>query len=134
MCVSFYYFPDCRRTCHSCLIWNSIAYITTFQIFTILYGLKNLWMGCIKQILTALLFGEWQKMIVPSVKFNLCLLFTSALRASVNSRQRLNFTSGQQFSTIPLMSSQYLYIITPDKQVLLYHFFIHMCAVVRNFL
>ena len=40
---------------------------------------KNLWMGCIKQILTALLFGEWWKIIVPSVKFNLGLLFTEAL-------------------------------------------------------
>ena len=45
-----------RRSCHSCRIWNSIAY---FPDFTIRYGLKNLWMGCIKQILTALLFGEW---------------------------------------------------------------------------
>ena len=74
---SFYYFPDSRRSCHSCRIWNSIAY---FPDFMIRYGLKNLWMGCIKQILTAVLFGEWYKIIVPSIKFNLYLLFTSALR------------------------------------------------------
>ena len=30
-----------------------------FGTFTVQYGLQNLWMGCIKQILTALLFGEW---------------------------------------------------------------------------
>ena len=30
----------------------------------------------------------------PEVKFNLCLLFTEARRAEVNSRQRLNFTEG----------------------------------------
>ena len=34
------------------------------------------------------------EIVVPSVKFNLGLLFTSALRASVNIRLRLNFTSG----------------------------------------
>ena len=34
-------------------------------------------MGCIKQILTARLFGEWYKIILPSEKFNLGLLFTS---------------------------------------------------------
>ena len=55
---------------------------------------KNLLVGCMKQILTALLFGEWEKIIVPSVKFNIGLLFTSALRVSVKSRLRLNFTSG----------------------------------------
>ena len=42
------------------------------------YGLKNLWIWCIKQILTALLFGEWYKIIVPLVKLNPSLLFTSA--------------------------------------------------------
>ena len=44
------------------------------------------------QILIALLFGEWWKIIVPEVKFNLGLLFTEARRAEVNSRPRLNFT------------------------------------------
>ena len=87
----FYYSPDSRRSCHSCRIWSSIAYFPDFMVW---YGLENLWMGCIKQILTALLFGEWWKMIVPSVKFNLGLLFILALQASVNSRPRLNFTTG----------------------------------------
>ena len=39
MCVSFYYFPDSRRSCHSCRIWNSIAY---FPDFTVRYGLKSM--------------------------------------------------------------------------------------------
>ena len=30
-----------------------------FGTFTVRYGLQNLRMGCIKQTLTALLFGEW---------------------------------------------------------------------------
>ena len=30
MCVSFYYFPDSRRSCHSCQIWNSLAYFPDF--------------------------------------------------------------------------------------------------------
>ena len=91
MCVSFYFFPDSWRSYHSCQIWNMIAY---FPNFMVRYGLKNLWMGSIEQIMTALLFREWKKIIVPSVKFNLGLLFISALLASVNSRPRLNFTSG----------------------------------------
>ena len=33
----FYYFPDSRRSCHSCGIWNSIAY---FPDFTVRYGLQ----------------------------------------------------------------------------------------------
>ena len=44
-------------------VWSSIAY---FPHFTVCYGLNNLWMGCIEQILTALLFGKWYKIIVPS--------------------------------------------------------------------
>ena len=32
---------------------------------------KKLWMRCIKQKLTALLFREWEKIIAPSVKFSL---------------------------------------------------------------
>ena len=47
-------------------------------------------------------------------EINLGLLFTSArtsaLQASVNSRSRLNFTLGTIIRTIPLMSSQCLYI------------------------
>ena len=30
VCVIFYYFPDSRRRCHSCRIWNSIAYFPDF--------------------------------------------------------------------------------------------------------
>ena len=111
----FYYFPNSRRNCHICRICKSIA---CFPDFTVRYGLKkNLWMGCIIQILTALLFGEWWKIIIPSVKFNLGLLFTEA---SVKSRPRLNFTSGTKFSTIPLMSSQYSYTIFHVTQCLLF--------------
>ena len=96
MCVSFYYFPGSQRGCYSCQIWN----------FRVRYALKNLWifepfvcvcvwMGCIKQnIDCSFIDGYGEKIIAPSVKFNLRLLFTSALRASVNSRPRLNFTSG----------------------------------------
>ena len=104
MCVSFFCFPDSRRSCHSCRIWNSIGY---FPDFTVRYGIKKSMNMRIKQKLTALLFGEWYKIIVPSVKFNFYLLFTSAQRAPVNSRPRLNF----KFPAIPLISSQYLYNI-----------------------
>ena len=37
-------------------------------------------------------WGEWWKIIVPEVKFNLGLIFTDG--AEVNSRPRLNFTEG----------------------------------------
>ena len=98
ICYLYTNSPDSRSSCHSSRIWNSIAY---FPDVTVQYRLKNLWMGCIKQTLTALLFREWQKIIVPSVKLNPGLLFTSALCVSVNSRPGLSFTSGQQFSTFP---------------------------------
>ena len=55
---------------------------------------------------------------VPSVKFNLCLLFTSALRASVNSRQRLNFTSG----TIIFHHSPH------EQSILVYYLIISYCG------
>ena len=48
--------------------------------------------GVYKTNIDCSFMGEWYKIIVPSVKFNLGLLFTSVLRASVNSRPRLNFT------------------------------------------
>ena len=73
--VFYFLFTRLSRSCHSCRIWNQIAF---FPDFTVQYGLKNLRMGCIKQILTALLFREWQKIVVPLVKFNLGKLFTSA--------------------------------------------------------
>ena len=38
MCVSFYYFPDSLRSCHSCQIWNAIA---LFPDFTFWYALKK---------------------------------------------------------------------------------------------
>ena len=36
--IFVYYFPDSRRSCHSCQIWNSIAY---FPHFTVWYGLLS---------------------------------------------------------------------------------------------
>ena len=39
-------------------------------------------------------WGEWWKLIVPEVKFNLDLLFTEDGRAEGNSWPRLNFTEG----------------------------------------
>ena len=51
MCVSFYYFPDSHRSCHSCEIWNLIAY---FSRFYAQYGLKTSMNGVYNiQILTA---------------------------------------------------------------------------------
>ena len=44
-CVIFHYFPDSRRNCHSCRIWNSIAY---FPDFTVRYGLKKSMNGVYK--------------------------------------------------------------------------------------
>ena len=39
------YFPDSRRSCHSCRIWNSTAY---FEDFTVRYGLKKSMNGLYK--------------------------------------------------------------------------------------
>ena len=77
-----------------------------FGTFTVRYRLKNLWMWCIKEILTALLFGEWWKIVAPSVKITIYL-------GSTKSITRLNFTSGTTIFYHSLMSSQYLYIIAP---------------------
>ena len=89
-CVSFYYFPDSRRSCHSCQIWNSLAY----SDFTGSVRAKKSMMGCIKQILAALLFRMVENYCTLG-KTQPWLLFTSALWASVNSRPGLSFTSGQ---------------------------------------
>ena len=58
-----------------------------------------------------------EKLLYPRVKLKLGLLFTSALRASVNSKPRLNFTSGTIIFHYSLMSSQYLYNIPHNRQV-----------------
>ena len=83
---------------------------TYFPDFTFRYRLKNLWMGCIKQV-CSLIRGMVENYCTLS-KIQPCLLFTSALRDLVNSRPRLNFTLGTIISTIPLMSSQYFYTIS----------------------
>ena len=62
--------------------------------------------------------GNGRKLLYPSVKFNLGLLFTSVLRALVNSWPRLNFTSGTIIFHHSLMSSQYLYTNTLWSNVL----------------
>ena len=46
-------FPDSRRSCHSCRIWNSKAY---FPDFTVRYVRTKTSMN---EVTTALLFGEW---------------------------------------------------------------------------
>ena len=95
-----YYFPDSQRSSNSCRIWNSIAY---FPDFMVRYGPKSLWMGCIKQILAALLFREWWKIIVPSVKFNLGWISPSG---------RLNFSEGTIiFHHSPHEQSIFLYYV-----------------------
>ena len=59
MCVSFHYFPDSQKNNYSCRILNSIA------DFKVRFGLKDLWMGCIKQILAAFLFGYGRLLLHP---------------------------------------------------------------------
>ena len=51
-------------------------------------------MWCLKQFIDGSFIREWKKIIAPSVKCNLCQLFTSALRALLNSWPRLNFKLG----------------------------------------
>ena len=109
MCVSFYYFPDSRRSCHSCRIWKSLAYFPDFpgsvRTKKSMNGVYKTNIDCSfirEKVENYCTLGETQPWPI---------LFTSALRASVNSRPGLGFTSGQLFSTIPLMSSQYLYTV-----------------------
>ena len=103
-CFVFFFFDFvCLFVCFILFPWLSkkLSQLPNLELDSLLsrfYGLvrtkKILWMGYIKQMLAALLFEEWKKIIVPSVKFNLGLLFNLAHQASVNSKPRLNFTSG----------------------------------------
>ena len=104
----FYYFPDSRRSCHSCWIWNSIA---SFPDFTVRYGFK-IYKWCVWKKYW-LLFYSWNGRKLLSVKFNVGILFTSALRASAKSIPRLNFTSGTiNFHYSPHEQSIFVYCPT----------------------
>ena len=50
--------------------------------------------------------GEWWKIVVPEMKFNLGRLFTEA----GSSRPRLNFTEGTIISTIPCIKKQSMFV------------------------
>ena len=84
MCVSFYYFPDSRRSCFSCRIWNSIAY---FPDFTVRYRLKK--------SINVVYKTNIDCSFIRGMVENYCALGNiQPWPTSVNSRPRLNFTSG----------------------------------------
>ena len=68
------------------------------------------WLNNNIQILTAH-EGEWWKIIVPKVNFNLGLLFTEARRAEVNSKPRLNFTEGTIIFYISRIKEQSIFAL-----------------------
>ena len=93
MCVIFYYFPDLKKKLSQLpnLELNSLL-----SRFNSSVRAKKSMNGVNKtNIDRSFNRGIVEKIIVPSVKLNPGLLFTSALRASVNSRPGLSFTSGQ---------------------------------------
>ena len=73
VCYSKYYFPNSQRSCHSCRLWNSIAY---FPDFTVSTDWKNLMNWVYKTNTDCCRSGNCRKIIVPWVQFNLGLLFT----------------------------------------------------------
>ena len=85
VCYLFFYFPDSQRRCHSCRIWNSIAY---FPDFTIWYRLKKSMYGVYKTNIDCSLI---RGMVESSVE-HYCTLGKN--QPWPISRPRLNFTSG----------------------------------------
>ena len=85
MCVIFYYFPDSQRSCHSCQIWNSKAYFPDFTVFSTTMN------EVYKTNIDCFFIRRMVENYCPLGKIQPWL---TILRASVNSRPRLNFTLG----------------------------------------
>ena len=86
MCVSLYYFPDSRRSCYSCRIWNLYGSV---RIKTSMNGVYKTNIDCAS--IREMIKNHWA---LGKIQTWPTIHLGPTGRASVNSRSRLNFTSG----------------------------------------